>query len=150
MKAILIIDHGSVRKEANEMLACVANLLAHMAGNQAIVHFAHMELAEPGVADGIAACVRDGADHVVVFPYMLSPGKHSTGDIPRMVGEVAASYPAVTFEVTPCFGVESELAQVILRRAGVGAADKSPPTRCWNPTDNAHACGSACLEHQTN
>ena len=129
MKAILIIDHGSVRKEANEMLASVATMLSHMTGSKAIVHYAHMELAQPDIAAGVAACVRDGADHVVVFPYMLSPGKHSTSDIPRMVGEVAASYPAITFEVTPCFGVETELAQVILRRAGVAAVSESPSTR---------------------
>lgn len=131
------------------MLACVANLVAHMVEGEVIVHYAHMELAQPTISDGFAACVRDGASHVVVFPYMLSPGKHSTSDIPRMVGEVAAGHPKVGFEVTECFGVESELAHVILKRAGVAvaaaAAVETSSSRCWHPSDATHACGSACV-----
>ena len=93
MRSILLIDHGSVRDEANHMLVCMANLLQHMVGDDVLVNFAHMELAEPTIAQGFAACVRDGATDIVAFPYMLSPGKHSTRDIPRMVAEAAAEFP---------------------------------------------------------
>ena len=44
MKAILLVDHGSIRREANEMLIDVANLVQRMAGNDVIVKYAHMEL----------------------------------------------------------------------------------------------------------
>ena len=57
-----------------------------MAGDGVIVRFAHMELAEPSIDQGFADCVEAGADEVIAFPYMLSPGRHSTRDIPRMVG----------------------------------------------------------------
>jgi sirohydrochlorin ferrochelatase len=145
MKSILLIDHGSTLPEANEMLACMANLVRHMLDGDGTVRFAHMELAAPSIADGFAACVNDGANHVVAFPYMLSPGKHSTRDIPRMVAEVARNHPGVSFEVTPCFGVEAELAEVILRRAGFATSlADSAAGRCWNPDGHEHACGSAC------
>ena len=124
MKAILLIDHGSTRSEANEMLKDVAELVRDVVDDAAIVHIAHMELAEPSIAAGFAACVKDGASEVVVFPYMLSPGKHSVFDIPRMVAEVAREHPNVSFSVTPPFGVERELAHVIARRAGIAANDK--------------------------
>ena len=88
-KAILIIDHGSKRGEANEMLDCVSNLVQAMAGGDVIVRYAHMELASPSIAEGFAECVKAGATEVVAFPYMLSPGKHSTADIPRMVAAAA-------------------------------------------------------------
>jgi sirohydrochlorin ferrochelatase len=119
MKAILLIDHGSTRKEANDMLSDVAALVRQQVGAAAVVHIAHMELAEPSIAQGFAACVHDGADDVSVFPYMLSPGKHSVIDIPRMVAEVARAHPGVQYTVTPPFGVERELAAVIARRAGI-------------------------------
>ena len=102
------------------MLADVAALVREVAA-ESVVHIAHMELAEPSIANGFAACVNDGATEVVVFPYMLSPGKHSILDIPRMVAEVARAHPSVTYSVTPPFGVERELAQVIARRAGLAA-----------------------------
>ena len=111
MKGILIVDHGSVRAEANDMMECMANLLQTMAGPEVVVSFAHMDLAEPDIAAGFAACVQRGANDVIVFPYMLSPGRHSTTDIPRMVAAAAKPFPHVTFSVTPAFGVHEKLGE---------------------------------------
>jgi sirohydrochlorin ferrochelatase len=52
---------------------------------------------------------------------MLSPGRHSTADIPRMVTNVAKAFPNVSFSVTPAFGLHEKLAEVVLERAGIGA-----------------------------
>jgi sirohydrochlorin ferrochelatase len=120
MKGILIVDHGSMKHEANHMLQSMADLIQSMAGSDAVVQYAHMELAEPDIATGFERCVEAGATDVTVFPYMLSPGRHSTSDIPRMVSEVARRYPQVSFSVTPAFGLHEKLAEVVLERAGVG------------------------------
>lgn len=119
MKAILLIDHGSVRAEANEMLEDVAALVRQIAGPGVIVQAAHMELAEPSIEHGFRRCVEKGATEVVAFPYMLSPGKHSTRDIPRLVSEAAAAFPGVGFRVTEAFGLHEKLAEVVLERTGV-------------------------------
>jgi sirohydrochlorin ferrochelatase len=78
-----------------------------------------MELAEPGIAEGFRRCVEEGANEVVAFPYMLSPGKHSTRDIPRLVAEAAEAYPNVAYRVTEAFGLHEKLAEVVLERTGV-------------------------------
>src|SRR6478736_3444216 len=119
MKAILLIDHGSQRDAANEMMNCMANLVQTMAGPEVIVRYAHMELAEPLIPAGVRSCVEAGATELVVFPYMLSPGKHSTGDIPRMVAEATQPFPTLDVRVTNAFGVHEKLAEVILLRAGL-------------------------------
>ena len=119
MKAILLIDHGSRREEANEMLGSMAELVQRQVGAATIVRYAHMELAEPSIARGFGDCVEAGADEVIAFPYMLSPGKHSTADIPRLVAEAAAPYPGVQYRVTPAFGVHEKLGEIIAERAGV-------------------------------
>ena len=120
MKGILIVDHGSRKDEANEMLPHMAELIQSLAGEDVVVRHAHMELADPDIGEGFADCVRAGATEVIVFPYMLSPGRHSTSDIPRMVGKVAQEFPGVGFSVTPAFGLHEKLAAVVLERAGVG------------------------------
>jgi sirohydrochlorin ferrochelatase len=147
MRSILLIDHGSVKPEANHMLTCVAALLQHMVGDNVLVRFAHMELAEPSIAAGIAACVRDGATEVVAFPYMLSPGKHSTRDIPRIVAEAAKEFPNVAFRVTEAFGVSAHLCEVIAQHAGVEIshpATDADACRCWDPSGRVGECGAAC------
>lgn len=120
MKGILIVDHGSRKDEANEMLPDMAALIQAMAGNDVVVRHAHMELAEPDIRQGFAECVSAGATEVIVFPYMLSPGRHSTSDIPHMVAHVARAFPGVAFSVTPAFGLHDKLAEVVLERAGIG------------------------------
>jgi len=120
VKGILIVDHGSIRDEANDMLRSMADLIQTMAGPDVVVRYGHMELAEPNIAAGFSSCVEAGATDVTVFPYMLSPGRHSTSDIPRMVAAVAGTYPQVSFSVTPAFGLHEKLAEVVLERAGVG------------------------------
>jgi sirohydrochlorin ferrochelatase len=129
MKAVLLIDHGSVKREANEMLVDVARVVQQVVGPDVRVHYAHMELAEPTIAQGFAACVEAGATEVIAFPYMLSPGKHSTRDIPRMVGEAAAAFPGVRFRVTDAFGIHEKLAEVVAERAGLVVARPVPSER---------------------
>src|ERR1041384_7146010 len=119
MRAILIIDHGSTRAEANQMLAKAADLLQQMVGDDVLVRYAHMELAEPTIGQGFAGCVRAGATEVIAFPYMLSPGKHVTRDVPRLVADAARDFPHVTYRVTDAFGVHEKLAEVIAERTGV-------------------------------
>ena len=46
---------------------------------------AHLEIAPPGIGEGIDACVAAGATEIVVHPYFLSPGRHTSHDIPRQV-----------------------------------------------------------------
>jgi len=153
MRAILLIDHGSKRTEANEMMNCMANLVQTMAGPDVIVRYAHMELAEPSIAAGVRSCMEAGATELVVFPYMLSPGKHSTGDIPRLVAEATQPFPDVPVRVTSAFGVHEKLAEVILGRAGCAVVlpmTSEEATRCWHSTRSGHACGDACRCHPEN
>ena len=114
-KALLIVDHGSKRNEANDMLPGVVEMLREKSDFKVVFH-AHMELAEPTIQQGFDACVSAGAEEVIVHPYFLSPGRHSTLDIPRMVAEAAARHPGVSFCVTEPLGLHSKMREVILER----------------------------------
>jgi sirohydrochlorin ferrochelatase len=145
-----LIDHGSRRDAANEMMDCMANLVQAIAGTDVVVRYAHMELAEPSIASGVRLCVEAGATELICFPYMLSPGKHSTGDIPRMVAAAASVYPELKVRVTNAFGVHERLAELILQRAGLPvthALSEKDATRCWHSSRSSTACGDACRCH---
>ena len=116
--ALILVDHGSRFQAANDMLVEVAAMVRRLAGLDRVYH-AHMELAEPTIAQAFGECVKDGATAVVVHPYFLSPGRHSTTDIPRMVAEAAAAYPGVEHCVTEPLGVHPKIGEVVLERAGV-------------------------------
>ena len=81
-----------------------------------IVHYAHMELAEPTVQQGFDSCVAEGAVEVIVHPFFLSPGRHSTSDIPKMVAEAAEKHPHVRFQITEPLGLHPKIGELILER----------------------------------
>jgi sirohydrochlorin ferrochelatase len=151
MRAILLIDHGSVRAEANHMLSCAASLLQHMVGDSVLVRHAHMELADPLIAQGFADCVNAGATEVIAFPYMLSPGKHVSRDVPRLVAEAASGFPHVSYRVTGAFGVHEKLAELIVIRTGIELTRplaSADACRCWEPNGEIGACGIACAARE--
>ena len=117
-KALLIVDHGSRFKGANDMLWDVVKMMQKLRPDL-IVEGAHMELCEPDIPAGIKACVEAGASEVTVHPYMLAPGRHATSDIPKMATEAAQAYPGLGFSVTDCLGVDDRIGSLILERAGL-------------------------------
>lgn len=118
------MDHGSRRESANRRLRELASDLAELLrqrGEEAIVEHAHMELAEPDVAAGVAACVRRGATHVVGVPCMLSRGRHVTEDIPRLLAHALDAHAGVTFEVVAPLSEQPGFLD-LLRRAAEGSS----------------------------
>jgi sirohydrochlorin ferrochelatase len=114
---LVVVDHGSKKAAANDLLLDVAALFKRVSG-MAIVEAAHMELAEPTIEQAFDRCVAQGATLVVIHPYFLSPGRHSTTDIPRMVRETAARHPGVAFHVTQPLGLDEKLARLMMERVG--------------------------------
>ncbi len=74
--AILLVDHGSRRPDANAQLDALAAAV-RARDPERFVTVAHMELAEPSIAAGIAACVEAGASAVVVHSTTKYLGGHS-------------------------------------------------------------------------
>lgn len=116
--ALLIIDHGSRRRAANHLLFDLVKLVRTLRPNL-LVYGAHMELAEPTIEDGINWCIRNGATRIIAHPYMLSPGRHATEDIPRMIQDIMRHHPDISYDVTDPLGVDTKLVELILLRAGL-------------------------------
>jgi len=106
-----------VVKEANDMLAEIADMVKQSSREFDIVLYAHMELAEPKISQAFDACVAEGAKEIIVHPYFLAPGRHSTKDIPRMVKDAAKKHPQVSYRITEPLGIHPKIIDVILERA---------------------------------
>jgi hypothetical protein len=116
---VIIVDHGSRRAESNRMLEQVAALFAERFRERyEIVEPAHMELCEPSIATAFARCVERGAKRVVVCPFFLGPGKHWTGDIPRLAAGAAAQHPGTVYHVTMPLGIDDLILQLLEKRVG--------------------------------
>lgn len=119
---IVIVDHGSRRAESNDLLLEVAELFRQTSG-YTIVEPAHMELAEPTIAQAFARCASQGARLIVVHPYFLGPGRHWHQDIPRLAQEAAANHPGVRHLVTAPLGLHPLMIQIMQDRIATCLAE---------------------------
>lgn len=114
-RAILLVDHGSRRPAANELLEEVARRV-RARDPDSLVLTAHLEIEQPDIPAGIRACAEAGASKVVVHPYFLGPGRHTTQDIPRIVEAARAEHPSLDIRISEPLGAHEKLVDVILER----------------------------------
>jgi sirohydrochlorin ferrochelatase len=113
--AVIIVDHGSRRAESNAMLEVFVERF-RARSSCVIVEPAHMELAEPSVAEAFDRCVDAGARRVVVIPYFLLPGRHWEQDIPRLAAEAASRHPGIEYLVGAPIGLHPMMVDVVQAR----------------------------------
>ncbi|XP_028772322.1 sirohydrochlorin ferrochelatase, chloroplastic-like [Neltuma alba] len=109
---VIIVDHGSRRKESNLMLHEFVEMFKHKSGYE-IVEPAHMELAEPSIADAFESCIQQGACRIIVSPFFLFPGRHWHQDIPSLTAEAAKDHPGVSYIITAPLGLHQLLVDVV-------------------------------------
>lgn len=118
-RAIVIVDHGSRLAAANAVVAELSAEIQARAGGRAAVSFAHLEAAEPNLAEALDLCVRAGAREVTVQPMFLAPGRHASRDIPEILETARRRHPDVSFELGAVIGVDPLLVELLLRRCGL-------------------------------
>ena len=123
---VILVAHGSKYQAANDMLIDVAREFQAATG-VAIVEIAHMELAEPTLAQAYARSVARGAKRIVIQPYFLAPGRHSTTDIPRMTRDAAAPFPEVAYFVADPLGVDRRIADIMAARIREALEQRNAP-----------------------
>jgi sirohydrochlorin ferrochelatase len=113
--ALLLIAHGSRQPEANADLHRLADEL-RATGRYADVVAAFLELAEPDIDAGGAACVAAGAGRVVLMPYFLSAGVHVRRDLTAARDRLAARHPGVEFKLAEPLGPHPLLTDIVVQR----------------------------------
>ncbi|MEZ6044409.1 MAG: CbiX/SirB N-terminal domain-containing protein [Planctomycetaceae bacterium] len=118
--AVLLIAHGSRRQAANDDLIKLADQL-RAEGSYPIVQHAFLELAEPSIPQGAAACVEQGAIRVLMMPWFLSSGRHVADDLEEFCRQFSEEYPHATFTVCPPLGLHPAMLTIIHDRLKEGA-----------------------------
>lgn len=118
MKALLLIAHGSRRKQSNEEVVVLADKLKKNCADQyAIIHAGFLELAEPLIPEGIKKCVDDGATSIVVLPYFLNSGRHVIEDIPQIVNDTKPLYPETDIKIALHLGGSELMMELLITSA---------------------------------
>lgn len=118
MKALLLVAHGSRRRQSNDEVVVLADRLKqNCSGQYKIVHAGFLELAETLIPDGIKKCVEEGATSIIVLPYFLNSGRHVVEDIPNIVDQARHEYPQVDIRVAQHLGASELMMDLLIASA---------------------------------
>lgn len=127
MENIIIVGHGSPRKEANniDVIGRLLHAELHPGCSGQCVKTAYLQFSEPDIMTAIRGCIGSGATKLILHPFFLSSGMHVTTDIPGIIAEARGLYPEVEFAYTEPLGVHEKLVQIVIER--IHAAGFSSP-----------------------
>ena len=114
---LLLVGHGSRREDANDVLRAVAARVAARLPSH-VVQPAFLEIGSPTIGEGFDALAGAGCTDVVVVPYFLYPGNHTSRDIPEQVAEAAQRHPSTTVRISGSLDLDDRLVDLVLDRAG--------------------------------
>ncbi|MFH2091685.1 MAG: CbiX/SirB N-terminal domain-containing protein [Pseudomonadota bacterium] len=115
MKVLIIAAHGSRKKESNIEVEKLADRLARKVDGRfdKVIH-AFLQMADPLLETSLTQCVKNGATHVVIFPFFIGSGSHILEDIPSLVEKAQQANPHVEFKLTRHLGSIEAIEAVII------------------------------------
>jgi sirohydrochlorin ferrochelatase len=117
MKALLIVAHGSRRKESNEEVRRLAYRIRENSGPAFdLVSSAFLEISSPQFDSAVADLIDEGVTEIKIFPYFLAAGTHVVNDIPRLIEEEKEKNPSILFELLPHLGALQGISTLILNQ----------------------------------
>ena len=118
MESIILVGHGSRRREANnlEIIGRLLHEALHPGCTGNCVKVAYLQFSEPTLMEAIAGSVHQGCSRIIVHPYFLSSGNHVTEDIPAEIDKARRLYTGVEFIYTDPLGIHDKLVHVVLDR----------------------------------
>jgi len=119
VNAVLLIAHGSRRAEANADLVRLAEMLRDTR-DYPIVEPSYLEIAEPTIPQGAAACVQQGATQVLMLPFFLSAGSHVVDDLERHRRELTQQFDGVRFTLCAPLGLHPLMIDIVRDRLAEG------------------------------
>jgi sirohydrochlorin ferrochelatase len=91
---ILFIAHGSPREKSNEEFILLAKKFeSHI--NDQLVQPAFLECASPNISDGFDLLKEKKIKKIIILPYFLGNGKHTTIDIPKIIEAKSKEFPDI-------------------------------------------------------
>lgn len=100
---LLLIGHGTRDEQGLKEFRSVAAQLADACPHLFVQH-CFLELAEPTIHDGIAACARRGVRRLMVQPLLLFSAGHDQRDIPHALASASREFPQLELISSPPLG----------------------------------------------
>lgn len=113
----LVVAHGSRAASTTVDHQAICDDLAAAAPTGVQVGPAYLEIDEPTIPDAIDAAVGSGSTRIVLLPYFLHAGNHTTRDLPDHIAAATARHPGVELVLARHLGPDPRLVAILADRA---------------------------------
>lgn len=122
--AILLLAHGARDPRWAAPFEAMAARIAALAPDRA-VRLSYLDFIEPDLAEAGQQLVHEGCDRIDIVPLFLGSGGHVRNDVPRLVAELRAHNPSVTWTLHPAIGELSAVIEAMAQAVLALACDPS-------------------------
>jgi len=113
MKSLILLAHGSRRKESNEEFRRLSEKVKEQNMPFESVEAAFLELAQPSFEEMVKSLHVKGIQAIAIYPFFLNDGVHVSRDIPNLITQAQTEYPNIEFTLLDYFGKNERFAQII-------------------------------------
>ena len=113
--AVVLCAHGSRAAGTAEAQQALCDALQAELGVPVLAGF--LEITAPDIPAAIDAAVAGGAGRVLLLPYFLHAGNHTTRDLPAIIAAAAVRHPTVEVAMTELLGPDPRLLAICADRA---------------------------------
>jgi len=121
---VLLIGHGSLDDDGMAESRRFAHMLASHLSTPIEPGF--LELADPPIVDGIAACVARNPRRIIALPLLLGSAGHYKNDIPTLLQWARTQWPRIEFRYGTPLGAQYPLVRALADRAAEAIAALHP------------------------
>lgn len=123
--ALILIGHGSVDTEGVAEYHQFAQMLAERLNIS--VRSCFLEFADPPIAEGIRATVKEGARRIVALPLFLGPAGHQKNDVPTILNWARVQWPDINLDYGTPLGAHAHIVAVLSQRADEAKRSSDKP-----------------------
>ena len=118
MEKIIIVGHGSRKKDANDLEDVTVSLhkMIHPNCESNCVLPAYLQFCRPNLEDAIEMALQDKPDTIIIHPFFLGAGMHVTKDIPEIIEKAQNTHPHVKFIYTRPLGGHEWILRIVEER----------------------------------
>ena len=115
---VALLAHGSRRGSdtLDGLRDMTQRLQERLAPDRARVVMACLEFIQPDLPQAVGALVADGVGSIVVMPFLLGQGTHTTDDIEEEIGRALEAYPQARISASQTFGADPALVDIVAAR----------------------------------
>lgn len=114
-QGVVIIAHGSKRKEANDEIITMVKMIQERDQNN-IYQAAFMQFDAIDLSQAVQYVLDRGVQKVVIVPYFLVTGNHISVDIPELIKTEKQKHPDIEFLIARHLNGHPALVDIVLDR----------------------------------